>query len=164
MKHPASKTIGYQLMHVARLHRARTARLLDGLGLFPGQEQVIEALATRETMSMSELAEILRVRPPTASKTIARLSTLGLVERRAAEGDGRVVRVALSEEGREKAAEIDALALDIESEVVAHLDGKDRKRLRKLIRRVEKGLKQALGAAQEAEEEDAAEDGEADEA
>src|SRR4029453_12897499 len=100
MKLPASKTIGYQLMHVARLHRARTARLLEGIGLFPGQEQVLEALATRDGMSMSELAEILRVRPPTASKTIARLSALALVERQAADGDGRIVRAVLTPAGR----------------------------------------------------------------
>jgi DNA-binding MarR family transcriptional regulator len=145
MKHPASKTIGYQLMHVARLHRARTARLLEGLGLFPGQEQVIEALATQESMSMSELADVLRVRPPTASKTIARLSTLGLVERRTADGDGRVVRVALTQEGREMAEAVEALALDIEAEVVADLDARERRRLRKLIRRVERSLRAALG-------------------
>jgi DNA-binding MarR family transcriptional regulator len=145
MKHPASKTIGYQLMHVARLHRARTARLLEGLGLFPGQEQVLEALATQESMSMSELAELLRVRPPTASKTIARLSTLGLVERRTADGDGRVVRVGLTEKGREMAETVEALALDIEAEVVADLDAKERRRLRKLIRRVERSLRGVLG-------------------
>jgi DNA-binding MarR family transcriptional regulator len=163
MKHPASKTIGYQLIHVARLHRARTAKLLEGLGLFPGQEQVIEALAMRDAMSMSELAGILRVRPPTASKTVARLSALGLVERRTAEGDGRVVRVALTKEGRETASAIEALALDIEAEVVGHLDGKDKKRLRKLIRRVEKGLKEALGTSGDADE-DEIEELEADEA
>jgi DNA-binding MarR family transcriptional regulator len=163
MKHPASKTIGYQLIHVARLHRARTAKLLEGLGLFPGQEQVIEALATHDAMSMSELAGILRVRPPTASKTVARLSALGLVERRTAQGDGRVVRVALTKDGRATAAAIETLALDIEGEVVAHLDGKDKKRLRKLIRRVEKGLREALGTGVESDE-DEAEELEADEA
>jgi DNA-binding MarR family transcriptional regulator len=163
MKHPASKTIGYQLIHVARLHRARTAKLLEGLGLFPGQEQVIEALAMRDAMSMSELAGILRVRPPTASKTVARLSALGLVERRTADGDGRVVRVALTKEGRETAGAIETLALDIEGEVVAHLDGKDKKRLRKLVRRVEKGLKEALGTSGDADE-DEVDELEADEA
>jgi DNA-binding MarR family transcriptional regulator len=161
MKHPASKTIGYQLMHVARLHRARTARLLEGIGLFPGQEQVLEALATRDGMSMSELAEILRVRPPTASKTIARLSALGLVERRAADGDGRVVRAVLTSEGRKKAKAIESLALDIEAEVIADLDGKSEKRLRKLLRRVEKSLQSALGTTDT--EEDAADEVEADE-
>jgi len=164
MRHPASKTIGYQLIHVARLHRARTARLLETLGLFPGQEQVLEALAGREALSMSELAEILRVRPPTASKTVARLSAAGLIERKATEGDGRVVRVALSADGKAKAAAIETLALDIEGEVTAHLDGKDRKRMRKLLKRVEKGLKSALGTDVESDEDDIVDEAETDEA
>ena len=164
MRHPASKTIGYQLIHVARLHRARTARLLEALDLFPGQEQVLEALSGRDAMSMSELADILRVRPPTASKTIARLSAAGLIERRTADGDGRVVRVALTDLGREKSQAIEAIALDIETEATAHLDGKDRKRLRKLLRRVEKGLKTALGSEDEADEDDGPEETDTDEA
>jgi DNA-binding MarR family transcriptional regulator len=164
MRHPASRTVGYQLIHAARLHRARTAKLLEGLGLFPGQEQVFEALASRDSMTMSELAEILRVRPPTASKTIARLSSLGLVERRATDGDGRIVRVALSDAGREKAKAIDALALDIEAEATSHLDAKDKKRLRKLLKRVEKGLKQALGTDDHGDDGEPADEAEADEA
>ena len=164
MRHPASKTIGYQLIHVARLHRARTARLLESLGLFPGQEQVLEALAGRDPLSMSELAEILRVRPPTASKTVARLSAAGLIDRKTADGDGRVVRVTLSADGKAKAAAIEALALDIEGEATTHLDGKERKRLRKLLKRVEKGLKTALGTDVESDEDDVADELEADEA
>ena len=163
MRHPASKTIGFQLIHVTRLHRARTAKLLEALELFPGQEQVLEALAGREAMSMSELADVLRVRPPTASKTIARLSAAGLIERKGSEGDARVVRVALTAEGRRKAQAIEALSVDIEDEATAHLDGKDRRRLRKLLKRVEKGLRNALGAEME-EDEDGAEDAEADDA
>jgi DNA-binding MarR family transcriptional regulator len=164
MRHPASKTIGYQLIHVARLHRARTARLLEAVGLFPGQEQVFEALSGHDGMTMSELAEILRVRPPTASKTIARLSLQGLVERKATDGDGRVVRVALTVAGRDKAKVIEGLALDIETEVTANLDGKDRRRLRKLLKRVERGLKESLGTRGEADEDGVGEDIEVEEA
>jgi DNA-binding MarR family transcriptional regulator len=141
MLHPASKSIGYQLMHVARLHRARTARLLEGMGLFPGQEQVLEALAGREAMTMSELADLLRVRPPTASKTVSRLSVAGFVERRTANGDGRVVQVALTPAGKEKATALAGLAAAIEEEIDTHLTSKDRKRLRKLLKRVDKGLR-----------------------
>jgi DNA-binding MarR family transcriptional regulator len=148
MLHPASKSIGYQLMHLARLHRARTARLLEGMGLFPGQEQVLEALAGREAMTMSELADLLRVRPPTASKTVSRLSAAGFVERHAANGDGRIVQVALTSAGQEKAAAITVLAATIEDEIDTHLTSKDRKRLRKLLKRVDKGLRGPLMPAE----------------
>lgn len=146
MKDPIAKTIGYRLTHTARLQKALSARLLSELGLFPGQESVLKLLIEQDGRTMGDLANALRVRPPTASKTIARLTTQGLVERRAMDGDGRLVRVFLTAAGRERGGSIDKIWDTLEGEMVAGLDGKDRKRLRKLLRKVEKNLAVRLGA------------------
>jgi DNA-binding MarR family transcriptional regulator len=135
MNNPYAKTVGFELLHAARLHRARSAQLLGEIGLFPGQEQVLTLLAEDER-TMGDLATSLRVRPPTASKTIARLSAQGLVERRGSNGDGRTVRVGLTEEGRMRATAVEAVWRALEAEAVAGLDPKDRKRLRKLLRKL----------------------------
>ena len=47
---------------------------------------MLQALAAEGALTMGELAAILRVRPPTASKTISRLSALGLVARQSRNG------------------------------------------------------------------------------
>lgn len=141
-----AKTVGYELLHAARLHRLRMAQLLQEIGLFPGQEQVLAALLARDGLAMSELARLLRVRPPTASKTIARLAVQGLVERRSGEGDGRMVRVWLTGEGRRRAGLLDGLWLVVEQEVAAGLDNKERKRLRRSLRDVRKRLERAVDA------------------
>ncbi|MDE1569911.1 MarR family transcriptional regulator [Aquabacter sp. L1I39] len=146
MKDPIAKTIGYRLTHTARLQKALSARLLSELGLFPGQESVLKLLIEQDGRTMGDLANALRVRPPTASKTIARLTTQGLVERRTMDGDGRLVRVFLTAAGRERGGSIDKIWDTLEGEMVAGLDGKDRKRLRKLLRKVEKNLAVRLGA------------------
>ncbi|MEP9350854.1 MarR family transcriptional regulator [Xanthobacter sp. KR7-225] len=146
MKDPFAKTIGYRLNHTARLQKALSARLLADLGLFPGQESVLKLLSEEDGRTMGDLASALRVRPPTASKTIARLTTQGLVERRATDGDGRLVRVFLTEAGRDRGGAIDGVWETLEGEMVAGLDGKERKRLRKLLRKVEKNLALRLGA------------------
>ncbi|WP_341992920.1 MarR family transcriptional regulator [Azorhizobium sp. AG788] len=146
MKDPIAKTIGYRLNHTARLQRALSARLLHDLGLFPGQESVLKLLVEEDGRTMGDLASALRVRPPTASKTIARLTTQGLVERRATDGDGRLVRVFLTTEGRERGSGVDGIWESLESDIVSGLDHKERKRLRKLLRKVEKNLAAKLGA------------------
>ncbi|GLK54366.1 DNA-binding MarR family transcriptional regulator [Methylopila capsulata] len=157
MKSPYSKTVGYELVHAARLHRARAAQLLSELGLFPGQEQVLTLLAD-EDRTMGDLAIHLRVRPPTASKTVARLAAQSLVERRSAPGgDGRVVRVGLTDEGRRRAAAVEEVWARLEGEMVEGLDGKDRKRLKKLLRKMGRTLGGQLGGAP-APAEDHAED------
>ncbi len=145
MKDPFAKTISYRLNHTARLQRALSARLLSDLGLFPGQETVLKLLSEEDGRTMGDLANALRVRPPTASKTVARLTAQGLVERRTSDGDGRIVRVFLTEPGAERARSIDGIWELMETEIAAGLDSKERKRLRKLLRKVEKNLALRLG-------------------
>jgi DNA-binding MarR family transcriptional regulator len=146
LKHPGSKSVGWALVQAARLHRGRMGDRLAGLGLFAGQEQVLQALAVSGLMTMGELAAILRVRPPTASKTVSRLAALRLVERQPKSDDARIVRVRLTEEGQRKAAAIARLWDEVEAELLDGLDPKERKRLRKLLRRSAKNLAQASGA------------------
>jgi DNA-binding MarR family transcriptional regulator len=134
------KSLGRLLILAARLHRVRIGERLQSLGLFPGQEQALEALAAGGPMPMGELAARLSVRPPTISKTIARLSAQGLVVRAADGGDGRLVKVELTEDGRARAAAIVGLLDEVDGEMLAAFGGKDRRRLRKLLRRSVKAL------------------------
>jgi DNA-binding MarR family transcriptional regulator len=141
MKDPGRKSIAFQLMLAARLHRTRTATMLAEIGLFPGQEQALQMLARHpDGMTMGDLSRMLHVRPPTASKTIARLTAQNLVERESNTPDGRVVRVTLTEQGREKLARIDAMTETLEAELGALFDRKDAKRLRKALRRIVRHL------------------------
>ncbi len=146
--HPGVKSVGWALVQASRLHRSRTGDKLSELGLFAGQEQVLQALASLGPMTMGDLAAILRVRPPTASKTVSRLSSLKLVERHTEPGDARVVRVKLTKEGKRKAAAIEAIWDEVEAELLAGFDNKDRKRLRKLLRKAAKNLAGFTGADQ----------------
>ncbi|HSI41683.1 MAG TPA: MarR family transcriptional regulator [Xanthobacteraceae bacterium] len=150
MKDGYEKSAGHRLQRAARLQRVLAARHLTRLGLFPGQETVLKLLATQDGRTMTELATALGVRPPTASKTVGRLSAQGLLSRQAAEADGRLVRVYLTDEGRARAGAIDAILDGLEETAVSGLDGKDRRRLRKLLRRVERNLATELGGTPEA--------------
>ncbi|WP_246688074.1 MarR family winged helix-turn-helix transcriptional regulator [Methylobacterium sp. WL120] len=144
-KPPGAKSVGWALVQAARLHRARIGDRLATLDLFAGQEQVVQVLAASGTMTMGDLAATLRVRPPTASKTISRLAALGFVERRAEAGDGRIVRVRLTEAGLAKAEAIEGIWDAVEAELLSGFDGKERRRLRKLLRKAAKGLAEAGG-------------------
>lgn len=136
------KSVGRALLLTARLHRARMGERLNSLGLFPGQEQALKALQPAP-MTMGELATLLRVKPPTVSKTIGRLSLQGLVTREGGGRDGRLVQVALTEHGQKTATALDALWNQVEDELLERLDVKERKQLRKLLRKAAKGLSKA---------------------
>lgn len=132
---PMHKSVGWALTVLARLHRVELGERLAALGLFPGQEQLLQALHDNETMTMGALADFMRVRPPTASKAVVRLSVQGLVERADGAGDGRVVRVRLTEEGRVRAIELASLWHAAERKLLDGFDQRDRKKMRKLLRR-----------------------------
>lgn len=150
------KSVGRALLVTARLHRARMGERLNALGLFPGQEQALKSLQAAP-MTMGELATLLRVKPPTVSKTIGRLSVQGLVTREGGGRDGRLVQVALTEAGQKTAVALDAVWNQVEDELLERLDAKEKKQLRKLLRKAAKGLSKAGVELDEP-------DGEADEA
>lgn len=148
------KSVTHRLVQAARVHRTRAAVHLGRIGLHPGQEAVLKALAERDGQSMSELAAELAVQPPTVTKMISRLGAQGLLTRQTSSADGRLARVFLTDAGRERAGAVDAVWKRVEKEALAGLDEKDRKRLKKLLRQIEKNLLPAGVAANTDDDED----------
>jgi DNA-binding MarR family transcriptional regulator len=145
MKPLGAKSIGWPLIHAARLHRARLSQKLSAHGVFAGQEQVLQALTTNTTLTISELAETLRVRAPTVSKMVTRLTMQGLTERHGGGNDARIVRVRLTEEGNQKAGAVAEVWDEVEAELLRGLNSKEQKRLRKMLRKVARNLAEATG-------------------
>ncbi|MQT13352.1 MarR family winged helix-turn-helix transcriptional regulator [Segnochrobactrum spirostomi] len=147
------KTVTYRLAQTAKAHRARSSSHLSRIGLHPGQETVMKVLADQDGQTMSQLAAILGVQPPTVTKMVSRLSAQGFVNRQASDSDGRLARVYLTDLGRERIAEVDRAWKRLEKEALTGLDEKDRKRLRRLLRTIERNLAAANGIDLDAEDE-----------
>lgn len=135
-----NKLATYRLVQAAKANRVRAGSYLTRIGLHPGQEFVLKSLAEEDGQTMSQLALTLAVQPPTVTKMVTRLAAHGLVVRQASDKDGRLARVFLTEEGRALVKDIDKLWKRLEKDALAGIDEKDRKKLRKLLRLVEKNL------------------------
>lgn len=144
------KSVTHRLAMAAKAHRARSGTHLARIGLHPGQESVLKSLADEDGQTMSHLAQALGVQPPTVTKMISRLSAQGLVKRVASPTDGRLARVHLTDEGRSRIEEIDRIWRRVEREALAGFDDKDRKKLRKLLRGIERNLTLQLDDLEEA--------------
>jgi len=134
------RTVTHRLAQAAHAYRVRAGGQLARVGLHSGQESLLKALSAEDGMSMSDLAATLGVQPPTITKMISRLAAQDYVERRASSGGGRQAEVFLTERGKRAIATIDKLWKRIEKSALADIDDKDRKRLRKLLRQVERNL------------------------
>lgn len=134
------KTVTYRLSQAARSVRSRSGDRLSDLGLHPGQESVLKTLAENDGLPMTRLAALLSVQPPTVTKMVTRLSAQDYVERRASPEDGRQAHVFLTDKGRDLIRSIDKAWSKVEKEALAGIADKDRKKLRRLLRRVHRNL------------------------
>jgi DNA-binding MarR family transcriptional regulator len=134
------RTVTHRLGQAAHAYRVRAGAGLARIGLHSGQESLLKALAADDGLTMSDLAATLGVQPPTVTKMIGRLAAQDYVERRASKGDGRQAEVYLTERGRRAIETIDKVWKRIEKTALDGIDDKDRKRLRKLLRQVERNL------------------------
>jgi DNA-binding MarR family transcriptional regulator len=146
------KTVTYRLGQAAKAYRARAGTHLNRIGLHAGQESVLKALADEDGQTMSQLAQALGVQPPTVTKMVNRLSAQGLVRRQASDTDGRMARVHLTDLGIARVEDVDKVWKRVEKEALAGFEDKDKKRLRKLLRQLERNL---LGGAGLENEDDA---------
>ncbi|WP_350335912.1 MarR family winged helix-turn-helix transcriptional regulator [Coralliovum pocilloporae] len=134
------KSITHRLTQAAKAYRGRSGAMLSLIGLHPGQDAVLKALADEDGQTMSGLAGQLGVRPPTVTKMVTRLGAQGLVRRETSAQDGRSARVYLTESGHERVAYVNKAWKRVEREALAGIEEKDRRRLRKLLKRIERNL------------------------
>ena len=80
------------------------------LGIHPRQFPVLMAGTRREGIRLRELADLLRVKPPTVTVTVQRLEKAGLVCKKLDENDQRVSRIYLTESGKNLRDEMEILS------------------------------------------------------
>jgi DNA-binding MarR family transcriptional regulator len=93
--------------------------------LTPSQFSLFTAVAKRGPVPVGHIAEIEHVRPPTASKIIAKLEDRGLVQRTADPDDRRCALIELSAAGREYLDEVRAAGRTWLAGQIAELDDAD---------------------------------------
>lgn len=152
MSYNHRKTVTFRLAQAAKAYRQRSSSVLGRLNLHPGQDQILKALADSDGQTMGVLAATLSVQPPTITKMVARLGAQGLVERRQQADDARSAKVFLTSSGKTLIEELDKALRGLEKDALQHIDDKDRKRIRKLLRLLERNL----GAEFESEDVDEA--------
>ena len=84
-----------------RMYYSRIQSQLAEVGLYRGQPPILMLLYKNDGMSQKEMARALNFSPATMTVTLKRMEKAGLVLREMDEHDQRILRVHLSEKGRE---------------------------------------------------------------
>ena len=124
----------------SRAARERTDRVLAGHGVRVGQQFVLEALWREDGLTPGELARRIGVETPTVVRGVGRMEAAGLVVRRDDPRDGRLVRVCLTERGRELEGIIPEAEAGVIEEAFSGFSIKERQQLTRLLSRVLENL------------------------
>ena len=100
------------------------------------QADALDLIVTHAPVRMSDVASLLRVEPSTATRTVAKLQQLALVDRAVDPVDARVVLAMPSEDGRCLHARVRDRANDLLSDLLDSFDAEDRERLASLMERL----------------------------
>ena len=88
-------------MRIDRRFMGKCFGQMQELGIYPGQIPVLGLLAYKDGLSQRDIAEHLRIKPPTVNVTVQRLEKAGFLFRKADEKDQRVSRIYLTEKGKQ---------------------------------------------------------------
>lgn len=117
--------------------------------LEPGQVDTLDLLVQQPSWRMSELAEALRIDPSTATRAVQRLLKAGLAERHPCADDGRVVKVSVTEAGRQRHAAIAARRRQALATLLAAFDPAERRQLADLMERLVASLDEFVAGLSE---------------
>jgi len=86
---------------------------------------LLREAANADGASQRELAEAMRIEPPTLVRHLDRLAEEGLVERRPDASDRRIVRVAVTKAGRSRLAKLHDVVHQVETELRGILSARE---------------------------------------
>lgn len=124
------------LTHVTLMFRSLSDAFMDQIGMHRAQAGLLCTLFAQDGMTQSELAERLSVQGATITNMLQRMEESGLVIRRRDAEDNRLVRVYLTDEGRQKERSINEQFQNLEGKVFAGMCHEHRTQLRQMLQQM----------------------------
>lgn len=114
-----TRSLGYQVNHLARLLEAALRVLITPHGVAPGQFAQLLALYEHDGISQSDLCRAVRIDQSTMALTLRRMERDSLVSRRPSQQDRRRMEIWLTDRAHDLEATLVACAQDINAVATA---------------------------------------------
>jgi MarR family transcriptional regulator, organic hydroperoxide resistance regulator len=123
------------LAQFSQAYRSLSDAFMEQIGMHRAQAALLCRLYTQDGLTQSEIAKQLAVQGPTATDMLQRMEETGLVTRLRDPQNNRLVRVYLTEAGREKERNVREQFTKLERAVFADFSEDERAHLRRLLSR-----------------------------
>jgi DNA-binding MarR family transcriptional regulator len=124
------------LAQVGQAFRSLTDSFMDQVDMHRAQGILLCRLFEKDGMTQSEIADQLAVQGATVTNMLQRMEETGLVIRRRDSEDNRLVRVYLTDAGRDKERAINQQFANLEEVIFAGISQQDRVVLRRLLQQL----------------------------
>ena len=131
-----------EITRASRSMRTFLTNSLSHSGIYAGQDGVILSLADEDGLSAGMIADRLGVKPPTMTRTLARMEAQGFILRQPDALDGRQMRAVLTEEGRKHVHAIQLAVKATENLALSDLTDKEARQFLKVLRKMNRNLGQ----------------------
>ena len=101
--------------------------------LSPSRSELLRLAARRPGLSVAEAAQELRLAPNSVSTMVSQLAADGLLDRGRAEGDGRMVRLSVTDKGAARVAQWRDVRAELTGRALDTLSDADRQSLRQAL-------------------------------
>src|SRR3954470_22898200 len=133
---PSLERCGILLARVGKIAGRRLAKALSTTGLKPPHAGVLITLRDRGAMTQQALGEVLNIDPSNLVGVLNELEDNGWALRRRDPSDRRRHIVEISEEGTARLAGVEEVVGEVEEEMLAVLEPRERDQLRDLVARI----------------------------
>ena len=113
---------------------------LRELNLYVGQDNLLARLWTGDGITQMQLCDHLKCEPPTVTNMVKSLEQNGFIIRKRDERDGRVMRIYLTDKGKELEKPVDFKWKQQQEKLLHSISPEERIILRQLMKRMEKNL------------------------
>ena len=124
------------LAQVSQIFRSVSDAFTDQVDIPRGQAGVLCVVAKQDGLTQTEIADQLSVQGATVTNMLQRLEEAGLVRRRRDPDDNRLVRVYLTEQGRQKECSINEQFGNMQELIFKGINGEERALLLWLLHQI----------------------------
>jgi MarR family transcriptional regulator, organic hydroperoxide resistance regulator len=124
------------LSHVSQVFRSVSDTFTDQVDIPRGQATVMCAVARQDGLTQTEIADQLSVQGASVTNMLQRLEEAGLIIRRRDQEDNRLVRVYLTEAGRQKEQSINEQFGSMQELIFKGISEQDRVLLRQWLQQI----------------------------
>ena len=127
----------HQLLHLSKY---QAMKRMETLGLKPSQAGILFILNCEGELSQRSLADKIGIKPPSMTVALRKLEERGYIRREQDEKDQRIVRIRLSEKGRECIESLKGIMSDMEEVLYQGITSEEMMLFRRLVLEMRENL------------------------